>query len=136
MARPQHRIHEIESSPPMSAPFRGRVLRSYQQRAATYLYERDAAFLIAPLGAGKGAAALTAIAELIRDGHRRHALVVAPKLVATTVWPAEITVWPHLAHLRVAVLNGNPEQRRALLAAAAAREATVIGVDLVPWLVG
>ena len=60
----------------------------YQQRAATWLYEHDAAFLIAPLGAGKGAAALTALAELIRDGQRRHALVIAPKLVATTVWPA------------------------------------------------
>jgi len=120
----------------MNAPIRSRVLRSYQERAATWLYERDAAVLIAPLGAGKGAAALTAIAELIRDGHRRHALVIAPKLVATTVWPAEIASWPHLAHLRVAVLNGTPERRRALLAAAPAREVTAIGVDLVPWLVG
>ena len=41
----------------MNAPFLARILRSYQERAATYLYERDAAFLIAPLGAGKGAAA-------------------------------------------------------------------------------
>jgi hypothetical protein len=120
----------------MNAPFLARVLRGYQQRAATYLYERDAAFLIAPLGAGKGAAALTAIAELIRDQHRRHALVIAPKLVATTVWPTEIASWPHLAHLRIAVLNGPPERRRALLATAAAREVTVIGVDLVQWLVG
>ena len=97
----------------MNAPFPGRILRSYQQRAATWLYERDAAFLIAPLGAGKGAAALTALAELIRDGQRRHALVIAPKLVATTVWPQEIASWPHLQHLRVAVLDGSPERRRA-----------------------
>src|SRR5215470_824029 len=102
----------------MNAPFLARILRSYQQRAATYLYERDAAVLVAPLGAGKGAAALTAIAELIRDGQRRHALVIAPKLVATTVWPAEIASWPHLAHLRIEVLNGSPEQRRALLVTA------------------
>jgi len=120
----------------MNAPFLARVLRSYQQRAATYLYERDAAFLIAPLGAGKGAAALTALAELIRDKHRRHALVIAPKLVATTVWPQEVASWPHLQHLRVAVLDGSPEQRRALLTTAATREVTVIGVDLAPWLVG
>ena len=73
----------------MNAPL-ARVLRSYQERATTFLFERDAAVLVAPLGAGKGAAALTAIAELIRDGHRRHALVVAPKLVATTVWPQEV----------------------------------------------
>jgi superfamily II DNA or RNA helicase len=92
-----------------------RVLRSYQQRATTFLYERDAAFLIAPLGAGKGAAALTAAAELIRDRQRRHTLVIAPKLVAETVWPHEIAFWPHLQHLRVAVLNGSPERRRELL---------------------
>ena len=119
----------------MNAPFLSRVLRSYQQRAATFLYERDAAVLVAPLGAGKGAAALTALAELIRDGHRQHALVIAPKLVATTVWPQEVAVWPHLAHLRVAVLDGSPERRRELLRTAAAREVTVIGIDLAPWLV-
>src|SRR5262249_15167401 len=73
--------------------------------------------------------------ELIRDGHRRHALVIAPKLVATTVWPAEVAEWSHLKHLRISVLDGNPEKRRALLAAAAERDITVIGVDLVPWLV-
>src|SRR5262245_20172927 len=120
----------------MNAPFITRVLRSYQQRAATYLYERDAAFLVAPLGAGKGAAALTALADLVRDEERRHALVIAPKLVATTVWPQEVTLWPHLDHLRVAVLNGTPRRRRALLAGALTREVTAIGVDLVPWLVG
>src|SRR6516165_8461321 len=120
----------------MNAPFLSRVLRSYQQRAATYLYESDTAFLIAPLGAGKGAAALTAFADLVRDGHRRHALVIAPKLVATTVWPSEIADWAHLAHLRIAVLDGGPERRRELLAAAGEREVTAIGVDLVPWLVG
>jgi SNF2 family DNA or RNA helicase len=119
----------------MNAPFLGRVLRSYQQRLATYLYESDAAFAIAPLGAGKGAAALTAFADLIRDGHRRHCLCLAPKLVATTVWPAEIASWPHLQHLRVEVLNGNPERRRSLLATAHEREVTVIGIDLVQWLV-
>src|SRR3954451_14866883 len=118
----------------MNAPFLPRVLRSYQQRLAPFLYERDAAFLIAPLGAGKGAAALTALAELLRDGQRRHALVVAPKLVATTVWPAEIASWAHLQHLRIAVLDGGPERRRELLATAPAREVTAIGVDLVPWL--
>jgi len=117
----------------MNAPIPSRVLRSYQQRAATFLYERDAAFLIAPLGAGKSTSALTAFAELARNGHRRHALVIAPKLVATTVWPAEIAAWPHLEHLRIGVLEGGPERRRALLEVD--RDVTAIGVDLVPWLV-
>src|SRR5262249_36855739 len=81
----QEQDHAVEGREVLNAPFIARILRSYQQRSATYLYERDAAFLVAPLGAGKGAAALTALADLVRDGHRRHALVVAPKLVATTV---------------------------------------------------
>src|SRR5262249_34039944 len=132
----QKQNHAVERREILNAPFITRVLRSYQQRAATYLYEHDAAFLVAPLGAGKSTAALTAIAELIRDKHRQHALVIAPKLVATTVWPAEIASSPHLEHLKIAVLNGSPERRRALLATAAAREVTAIGVDLVPWLVG
>jgi hypothetical protein len=119
----------------MNVSIHSRKLWSHQQRAATFLYERDSAQIVAKLGAGKGAAALTAIAELIRDRQQRHALVIAPKLVATTVWPAEIASWPHLAHLRIAVLDGSPERRRGLLATAATREVTVIGVDLVPWLV-
>jgi len=118
----------------MNAPC-PRTLRSYQERAASHLYERDVAFLVAPLGAGKGAAALTAIEELIRDGHRRHALVIAPKLVAETVWPQEVAQWPHLQHLRIAVLNSDPESRRALLRAAAERDVTVVGINLIPWLV-
>src|SRR5262245_30603538 len=118
----------------MNAPLL-RMLRSYQQRAATYLYERDAAFMVAPLGAGKGAAALTALADLVRDGHCRHALVIAPKLVATTVWPQEVAAWSHLQHLRITALNSAPEHRRALLATAGEREATTIGIDLVQWLV-
>jgi superfamily II DNA or RNA helicase len=128
-------LHQGKSSDTVNAHAPGRILRGYQQRAATYLFERDCAFLIAPLGAGKGAAALTAGAELIRDGHRRHALVIAPKLVATTVWPAEVAEWLHLKHLRISVLDGSPEKRRALLATAAERYITVIGVDLVSWLV-
>jgi SNF2 family DNA or RNA helicase len=120
----------------MNAPFPTRTLRSYQQRGATFLYERDAACVVAPLGAGKSTIALTALADLIRDGHRRHALVIAPKLVASSVWPAEIAAWPHLEQLRIAVLDGNPAQRCALLARAGERTLTAIGVDLVPWLVG
>jgi SNF2 family DNA or RNA helicase len=118
----------------MNAPA-PRVLRSYQERAATFLYERDAALLVAPLGAGKSTAALTAIAELIGDSHRRHALVIAPKLVAATVWPQEVTAWPHLRRLRVAVLDGGPARRLELIMSAPVRELTVIGVDLLPWLV-
>jgi hypothetical protein len=119
----------------MHAPVSARALRAYQQRCATWLYEHDAAFAVAPLGAGKSTCALTALADLIRDGHRRHALVIAPKLVALTTWPQEIALWPQLCHLRHSVLSGPPEKRRALLHMAHRRDLTIIGVDLVQWLV-
>ena len=64
----------------MNAPFPRRVLRGYQEKATTYLYEHDSALLVAKLGADKGAAALTALAELVgradgtvyRPGQTRH----------------------------------------------------------------
>jgi superfamily II DNA or RNA helicase len=82
-------------------------LRGYQNAVTTKFYENDALFAILPMGAGKTAAAMVAFADLHRDGHRRHALIVAPKLVATATWPAEITTWA--PGLRFAVLDGGPD---------------------------
>ncbi len=85
-------------------------LRPYQNDAVTFLYERDRAMILAPVGAGKTAITLRAIAEMQRDGHTRRWLVVAPKRVCTDVWPVEVRKWtPHLT-LQVAV--GTADQRR------------------------
>jgi hypothetical protein len=117
-------VHEGETQMNARA---ARTLRSYQERSATFLYEQDAAFLIAPLGAGKGAAALTALAELIRDGHRRHALVIAP-LVAETVWlGGGILVAPQ-APTRPSSTAHPGTRARSFLAA----ERGHGGIDLVP----
>lgn len=110
-------------------------LRGYQNRLATYLYENDSALVVVKVGGGKTASALTAIAELIRDGHIRHALVLAPKRVARIVWPDEIAGWSHTKDLRYAVLAGSQTQRAALLAGAHEREITIAGIDITQWLV-
>lgn len=110
------------------------VLRPYQQRLIGRLYESDAVILLARMGAGKTTIALTAIAELLRDGVIRHALIVAPKRVARHVWPDEIAAWAHTRGLRYAVLDGSPAQRRARLADVSARDLTIIGIDVLPWL--
>ena len=60
-------------------------LRPYQQQAATFLYERDRAMILAPVGAGKTAITLTAMDEMLRDGIVNRWLVVAPKRVCTDV---------------------------------------------------
>jgi hypothetical protein len=112
-------------------------LRPYQDRFATALYENDELLLVARPGFGKTIAALTAITELLRDKVIRHALVIAPKRVATVVWPDEIDSWAHANSLRYAVLDDAPAQRGYLLTPrmVAQRDVTLIGIDLVPWLI-
>jgi SNF2 family DNA or RNA helicase len=109
-------------------------LRSYQQRIITHLYENNAAFTLARPGYGKTVSALTAFLELRRDGVARHAIVVAPRRVATVTWPGEILGWVHTSGLKYAVLDGPPAKRAELLKAASSRDLTLIGIDNVKWL--
>jgi len=112
-------------------------MRSYQNRIATALYESDEKIAVARPGGGKTVAALTAIQELLRDKHIRHALVIAPKRVARMVWPDEIALWAHTAGLSYQVLTGTPQQRSIGLAEAHAGvyDITIVGIDIVEWLV-
>ncbi len=109
-------------------------LRPYQNRICEFLYEHDEAICVARPGGGKTIAGLTAIAELKRDGHIRHALVLAPKRVARIVWPDEIREWSHVHDLKYAVLAGTPKQRAELLADAPLRDVTIVGLDVTEWL--
>jgi hypothetical protein len=89
---------------------------------------------VLPMGAGKTAAALTAIQELIDDGEIRCALVLAPKRVAQLVWPAEVKLWEHLKGLRVQLVSGTARERDKLLQKAGV-DVYVVGVDNTQWLV-
>ena len=109
-------------------------LRPYQQRIATHLYENDEAMCVLRPGGGKTAAALTAIVDLLKEGVIRHALVIAPKRVARVVWPDEIDEWAHTTDIRYAVLTGNQKMRWGILHAARFREMTIVGIDVLPWL--
>jgi hypothetical protein len=110
-------------------------LRAYQRRFAEQLVDNTEAFCVARMGAGKSAAALTAIATLIQTKATRHALVLAPKRVARNVWPEEIADWAHLAGLKYEVLMGSPGKRKAQLATAHERDITICGLDIVQWLI-
>jgi hypothetical protein len=90
-------------------------LRPYQNDAVTFLFERDRAMILAPVGAGKTAITLRAMAEMQRDGHANRWLVVAPKRVCTDVWPVEVKKWA--PDLTMAVAVGNAAQRKAAFAA-------------------
>ena len=93
----------------------GLELRPYQNDAVTFLFERDRAMILAPVGAGKTAITLRAMAEMKRDGHAKRWLVVAPKRVCTDVWPVEVRKWA--PDLTMAVAIGNAAQRKAAFAA-------------------
>ena len=86
-------------------------LRPYQEAAAGFLYERDRAMILAPVGAGKTAITLTAMQWMLEEGHVRRWLVVAPKRVCTDVWPVELPKWTPALTMALAV--GTPAQRAA-----------------------
>jgi SNF2 family DNA or RNA helicase len=88
-------------------------LRPYQDEAADFLYERDRAMILAPVGAGKTAITLTAMQDMLAAGVVKRFLVLAPKRVCTDVWPVEQPKWAPNVPLAVAV--GTPKQRMTAL---------------------
>jgi superfamily II DNA or RNA helicase len=105
-------------------------LRPYQELAADFLYERDRAMILAPVGAGKTAITLTAMRDMLAAGEVQRFLVVAPKRVAVSVWPAEAKLWAPT--LLVSVVIGTPTQRVKALQANV--QVVVATYDNLQWL--
>ena len=105
-------------------------LRPYQDEAADFLYERDRAMILAPVGAGKTAITLTAMQDMLANGVVKRFLVLAPKRVCTDVWPVEQPKWALATPLAVAV--GTPKQRMAALRSDA--QIVVSNYDNIQWL--
>jgi SNF2 family DNA or RNA helicase len=105
-------------------------LRPYQDEAADFLYERDRAMILAPVGAGKTAITLTAMQDMLANGVVKRFLVLAPKRVCTDVWPIEQPKWAPDVPLAVAV--GTPKERAAALRSKA--QIVVSNYDNIQWL--
>ena len=105
-------------------------LRPYQEQAADFLYERDRAMILAPVGAGKTAITLTAMRDMLAAGGVQRFLVVAPKRVAESVWPVEARLWT--PELSLSVVIGTPNQRVKALQANA--RVVVATYDNLQWL--
>jgi SNF2 family DNA or RNA helicase len=107
-------------------------LHPYQRDAIAFLKASDARQLIAVMGAGKTTIAEHAIADLKRQGDLdRPALVVAPLLIAETLWHAEAKLWQDTAGLRIEQIIGTPKQRLAALDRPA--DLYVINYDNLKW---
>lgn len=106
-------------------------LRPYQEEAADFLFERDRAMVLAPVGAGKTAITLAAMDDMLGQGLVKRWLVLAPKRVCVSVWPVEAEKWGKPA---VAVAVGTPAVRAAAFASkaqiVAANYDSIVGADL------
>ena len=105
-------------------------LRPYQDNAADFLFEHDRALILAPVGAGKTALTLTAMFEMLVQGHAQRFLVLAPKRVCTDVWPVEAEKWT--PQMPVAVAVGTAAARSKALHSYA--RVVVTNYDNLQWL--
>lgn len=109
-------------------------LRPVQLRLIHEMKTSEGVGVVLGMGGGKTACALTAIADLLADGHIRAAIVIAPKRVALSTWPREVHLWQHLCHLDVGILGGDRDRRAAALRES--HQIYVCGIDNLPWLIG
>ena len=106
----------------------------YQQYAIDFILSHPVCCLILDMGLGKTAITLTAMMELLFNYFLvGRVLVIAPKRVAESTWPAEINKWEHLTGLTYSVVNGTAKQRMEALLRPA--DVYIIGRDNVTWLV-
>lgn len=93
------------------------ALRPYQEEAADFLFSRDRALVLAPVGAGKTALTLAAMRDMLTQRHVKRWLVLAPLRVCRDVWPVEGPKWAPGMEMAVAI--GTPAQRKAAFASGA-----------------
>jgi hypothetical protein len=110
-------------------------LHPYQRDAIVFLLGDTMRQLVAIMGSGKTAVALHAIADLKGTTMLTSpALVVAPLLVAETVWRDEAGKWQDTAGLRIELVLGSPKQR--LVALDGPADVYVTNYDNLKWLWG
>ncbi len=100
-----------------------------QEDAVTYLVEHDETLLIAPMGAGKTAVLLRAMAELAGEHGFGRFLVLAPLKVAESTWPEEGEKWGGLP-MKLAL--GNASDRTEAITAPDAR-VVILNYDNLAW---
>ncbi len=108
-------------------------LRKYQINASAALIEKKRVYLLSDMGSGKTAAAWYALVQ--RATPERPFLIIAPKLVALTVWQQEFDKWARAwvdERFVVLPLLGTPRQRLANLKTPAS--VYLINYELTPWL--
>jgi SNF2 family DNA or RNA helicase len=108
-------------------------LRHYQINNTSHILQHPFCGLFVGMGLGKTISSLMAVNTLIYDHFAvAKVLVIAPKRVASSVWPDEIENWQQISHLKISVINGTEKQRIQALNKKA--DVYAIGRDNVTWL--
>jgi SNF2 family DNA or RNA helicase len=109
-------------------------LHLYQTTAIAALLANEGSGLIAVMGSGKTAVALHAAADLKAAGKLREPMVVvAPLLIAQSVWQQEASIWQDTAGLKISLVLGSVKKRLAALDKLA--DIYVVNYDNVKWFV-
>jgi hypothetical protein len=101
-----------------------------QDSAIDHIFSNNASILVAPTGEGKTIICLTAVAELIKAGVIKRAIVACPAKVVS-VWAREAAKWAHTKHLKVVALTGDPDERVNLMDGA---DIYVVSLNNLDWL--
>jgi len=109
------------------------VPHKYQDIIIDGIHRMPRGSVWASMGTGKTVSVLTAVESLSLVEEVYPILVVAPKRVARTVWPAETRKWNHLKHLRTSVISGSLPERQAALRVKA--DIYTTNFEQLPWLV-
>lgn len=107
--------------------------RTYQDLALDHFLGQPRSALWMPMGSGKSVTTLTGLVHLSLAQDCFPALVIAPRRVAQSTWPDEVTKWKHLHALRVSVVIGTAQERRQALRTPA--EIYTINYENLPWLI-
>lgn len=86
-------------------------LHDYQRQAVEHILTHKDCALFLDCGLGKTAISLSALADLVKAGKVKRALVVAPLRVAKTVWAQECEKWGLDDVLKIGVAVGSPAKR-------------------------
>lgn len=108
-------------------------LRVSQLKIVDEMMKNEGYMIAVAMGAGKTAAALTAIRRMLDTYVCNHALVIAPLLVAEETWPEEIEAWEHISNTDYEVLTGDAKRRESR--AKRLPELSIINRENIPWLV-
>lgn len=115
------------------------MLHGYQNRAVEFIHDSldnstaNGCALWLDMGLGKSVITATAASEMLSEFRRGRMLIVAPKRVALTTWPIELSSWEHLLHLRHEIIHGDAKERtRAIMRRA---DIHIISRDNLAWLV-